>query len=88
VKQYLLSMYQPEGDIPPPQVLEKIMRDVCALRQEPKTALTADGELVLLLRRLGRNADAAVAYDAALARCENTTERGLLQRSRQMLSGA
>jgi hypothetical protein len=38
MKQYLLSMYQPEGDIPPPDVLEKIMRDVRALRQELKTA--------------------------------------------------
>jgi RNA polymerase sigma-70 factor (ECF subfamily) len=41
-----------------------------------------------LLRRLGRDEDAALAYEAALARCENTTERGFLQRSRQALSGA
>ena len=37
--QYLLSLYQPDGDIkggkpPPPEVLQKIMRDVNALRQE------------------------------------------------------
>jgi hypothetical protein len=38
MKQYLLSMYQPEGNIPPPDVLENIMRDVRALRQELKTA--------------------------------------------------
>ena len=35
-----------------------------------------------LLRRLGRNADAAVAYDAAIARCDNVAERVFLQRRR------
>lgn len=38
MKQYLLSIYQPEGPIPAPAVLEGIMRDVNALRQEMKTA--------------------------------------------------
>ena len=33
-----------------------------------------------LLRRLGRTAEAAVAYAAAIARTENTTERAFLQR--------
>lgn len=37
MKQYLLSMYQPDGPIPAPAVLEGIMRDVNALRQEMKT---------------------------------------------------
>jgi len=36
-----------------------------------------------LLRRLGRNAEAALAYEAALARTENATERDFLERSRQ-----
>jgi RNA polymerase sigma-70 factor (ECF subfamily) len=36
-----------------------------------------------LLRRLGRNAEAALAYEAAIARAENASERGFLQRSRQ-----
>jgi RNA polymerase sigma-70 factor (ECF subfamily) len=35
-----------------------------------------------LLRRLGRNAEAAVAYEAAIARTENATERAFLQRRR------
>ena len=39
-----------------------------------------------LLRRLGRNAEAAAAYDAAIARTENASERTFLQRSRQALS--
>jgi len=38
MKQYLLSIYQPDGPIPSRQTLETIMRDVYALRQEMKTA--------------------------------------------------
>jgi hypothetical protein len=38
MKQYLLSMYQPEGDPPPSEVLEPIMRDLHALEQEMKAA--------------------------------------------------
>ena len=41
-----------------------------------------------LLRRLGRNAEAALAYEAAIARTENAPERDFLQRSRQALVGA
>jgi RNA polymerase sigma-70 factor (ECF subfamily) len=39
-----------------------------------------------LLRRLGRNADAALAYEAALACTENRAERDFLQRRRQALT--
>ena len=38
MKQYLLSIYQPDGDPPPPEVLEPIMRDVAALVEEVKAA--------------------------------------------------
>lgn len=38
MKQYLLSIYQPDGDAPPPQVLEPIMREVTAVRQQMKAA--------------------------------------------------
>ena len=38
MKQYLLSIYQPDGPPPPPDVLEKVMRDVNALTQELKAA--------------------------------------------------
>lgn len=34
MKQYLLSVYQPEGDPPPPEVLEPIMRELDAVNQE------------------------------------------------------
>jgi RNA polymerase sigma-70 factor, ECF subfamily len=39
-----------------------------------------------LLRRLGRGAEAAQAYEAAIARTENAAERDFLQRSRQALA--
>jgi hypothetical protein len=38
MKQYLLSIYQPDGDAPAPEVLEPIMRDLEAVRQELKAA--------------------------------------------------
>jgi hypothetical protein len=38
MKQYLLSIYQPDGPPPPAVNLEKIMRDVHALRDEMKSA--------------------------------------------------
>jgi hypothetical protein len=38
MKRYLLSIYQPDGPPPAPAVLEPIMRDVRALRQEMKAA--------------------------------------------------
>jgi hypothetical protein len=36
--QYLLSIYQPDGDPPPPEVLDPIMRDVEAVNAELRTA--------------------------------------------------
>lgn len=36
--QYLLSVIQPEGNPPPPEILESIMRDVEAFREELKAA--------------------------------------------------
>jgi hypothetical protein len=38
MKQYLLSVYQPDGDPPPPEVLEPIMRDVAAWDRALKAA--------------------------------------------------
>ena len=39
-----------------------------------------------LLRRLGKNDEAALAYAAAIARTDNARERAFLQRSRQTLT--
>jgi hypothetical protein len=38
MKQYLLSLYQPDGDPPGPEVLEPIMRELEALERELKDA--------------------------------------------------
>jgi hypothetical protein len=38
MKQYLLSIYQPDGPPPPKETLEPIMRNVLAVRQEMKNA--------------------------------------------------
>jgi hypothetical protein len=38
MKQFLLSIYQPEGGLPPPEVLGKIMRDLDVVNQEIKAA--------------------------------------------------
>jgi hypothetical protein len=38
MKQYLLSVYQPDGDPPPPDVLGPIMQNVEAVRQEMRDA--------------------------------------------------
>jgi hypothetical protein len=38
MKQYLLSVYQPDGDIPPPEVLDPVMRRVDAWRDEVRAA--------------------------------------------------
>ena len=38
MKQYLLSVIQPDGDPPPPEVLEPIMRNVRALQREMQAA--------------------------------------------------
>jgi hypothetical protein len=38
MKHYLLSIHQPEGDPPPPELLEPVMRDMHALIEEAKAA--------------------------------------------------
>jgi hypothetical protein len=38
MKQYVLSIYQPDVGTPPPEILERVMRDVNALIQETKAA--------------------------------------------------
>ena len=38
MKHYLLSIYQPDGDPPPPELLEPVMREVDAVEEEMKAA--------------------------------------------------
>ncbi len=38
MKRYLLTIYQPDGDPPPPEVLATVLHDVAALIEEAKSA--------------------------------------------------
>ena len=38
MKQYLLSIYQPHGDPGPPELLQRVMRDVDIVRRELEAA--------------------------------------------------
>ena len=38
MKQYMLSIYQPDGEAPPPAILEKVMREMNALIKDAKGA--------------------------------------------------
>lgn len=38
MKQYLLTIYQPDGDPPAPEILEKVMREIDVLIQDAKAA--------------------------------------------------
>lgn len=38
LKNYLVSIYQPDGEAPPPEVLQRVMRDVNAVIDEAKAA--------------------------------------------------
>jgi hypothetical protein len=38
MKQYLLSVYQPDGPTPPPEILDEVMRDVATWNEELKAA--------------------------------------------------
>ena len=38
MKQYLLSIYQPDGDPPPPEVLARVMKDIEAMNRELEAA--------------------------------------------------
>jgi hypothetical protein len=38
MKQYLLSVYQPDGDPPPPEILDRVMRDLAALNRALRAA--------------------------------------------------
>jgi hypothetical protein len=38
MKQYLLSIYQPDGELPPPEFLEPVMRNLDVLNREMKAA--------------------------------------------------
>ena len=38
MKMYLLSIYQPDGDPPPPEVLDRVMSDIAVMNEELKAS--------------------------------------------------
>jgi RNA polymerase sigma-70 factor, ECF subfamily len=94
----ILQLYNQLQSIAPSPVVALNRAVAVAEVEGPDAALTLVDGLELdghhlfhavradLLRRLGRQAEAALAYDAAIARAENATERDFLQRRRQAVT--
>ena len=38
MKMYLLSIYQPDGDPPPPEILDRVMSDIAVMNEELKAS--------------------------------------------------
>ncbi|HEU5470333.1 MAG TPA: YciI family protein [Actinophytocola sp.] len=62
MKQYLISVYQPDGDPPPPEALETVFRDIQAIHAE--------------LRAAGAWVFAAALHEPSTATVLRTDERG------------
>jgi len=96
----ILQLYDQLLTISPTPVVALHRAVALAEVEGPHPALTVVDQLDLrsyylfhavradLLRRLGRNAEAAVAYDEALARTANGAERELMERRRREITGA
>jgi RNA polymerase sigma-70 factor, ECF subfamily len=90
----ILQLYDQLAEVAPGPVVElnravamaEVAGPEIALALVEELAQALDGYYLLhairadLLRRIGRDADAALAYDAAIARTENKAERDLLER--------
>jgi RNA polymerase sigma-70 factor (ECF subfamily) len=96
----IVQLYDQLLDFTPTPVVALNRAVAVAEVEGPEVALDLVDELELdgyhvfhavradLLRRLGREDEAALAYEAAFARTENETERAFLQRRRAALSAA
>jgi RNA polymerase sigma-70 factor (ECF subfamily) len=96
----ILQLYNQLGSLTPSPVVALNRAVAVAEVEGPDAALALVDGLDLgqyhlfhairadLLRRLGRNGEAAAAYDAAIARSENAAERTFLQRQRDGLARA
>jgi len=79
------------GDI---DLTEESVQDAFTVALQRSDGLELDGYYLFhsiradLLRRLGRDEEAELAYDAAIARTDNVAERAFLQRQRQALGEA
>jgi RNA polymerase sigma-70 factor, ECF subfamily len=96
----ILRLYDRLLEVSPGPVIELNRAVALAEVEGPAAGLTVIDRLSLershvfhairgdLLRRLGRNRDAAKAYDEAIARAENAREREFLMRSRDALTAS
>src|SRR5256884_1372791 len=66
MKQYLLSIYQPDGDPPPPEILEPIMKDIEARSEEHTSELQS--RLHLVCRLLLEEKTEGISYWAGIFR--------------------
>ncbi len=94
----ILQLYDQLMPLTPSPVVALHRAVAVAEVEGPEAALTLVDELDLdryhlfhairadLLRRLGRNAEAVLAYEAAIAGTDNAAERDFLQRRRQALT--
>jgi RNA polymerase sigma-70 factor (ECF subfamily) len=94
----ILQLYDQLVSIAPGQIAVLNRAVAVAEVDGPHTALTLVDRLDLdryhlfhairadLLRRLGRHQEAALAYEAAISRCENAAERAFLQRRREAIA--
>ena len=94
----ILQLYNQLQSIAPSPVVALNRAVAVAEVEGPDAALTLVDGLELegyhlfhavradLLRRLGRNTEAVLAYEAAIARAENAAERDFLQRRRQTVT--
>jgi RNA polymerase sigma-70 factor, ECF subfamily len=94
----ILTLYDQLLTLAPSPVVALHRAVAVAEVEGPETALALVDDLELdryrlfhavradLLRRLGRDAEAALAYEAAIARTGNATERAFLERRRQALA--
>jgi hypothetical protein len=63
MKRYLLCIYQPQGGLPAPEFLEKVMRDLDSVNRELKSAgawICAGGLKPLSIAKVARVKDGAV----------------------------
>jgi RNA polymerase sigma-70 factor (ECF subfamily) len=94
----ILQLYNQLAALAPSPIVALHRAVAVAEVEGPNAALTLLDDLDLgdyhlfhairadLLRRLGRYAEAALAYEAAIARTHNATERNFLQRNHKILT--
>src|SRR5256884_3721597 len=79
MKQYLLSIYQPDGDPPPPEILEPIMKDIEARSEEHTSEIQSRLHLVcrLLLEQKTRRPSFTTASYSSQIKVSNLYDESI-----------